>query len=525
MNLRTVFHRIPEWRTNPWFVLATVVLGVGMPLADTTITNVGRYFIVGGLGITPYETGWLTAGYSLALAVGIPLSYRLRGFLEERNLYSLSLLAFMAGSLVMALSDTFADAMAGRGLEGLAGGILLPLAPVLIQESFPADRQPMALSLFSLAGGVWVTLGPTIGGLLIDNAGWRWAFGVNIPIGCVALLLAQAFLKNHPRQDPRRFDGVGFLLFAAALGFLFTGYMSAEWYGWHSDRIFALFTGGALLFFLFWIGSALYPDPILPPEVFRNPMFAVLLLVVFLQFTGSFGRLYLLAPFLERNYRFQAHHAGALVALGAVAELLVSLSFLAVRFLEGKWVYVLAAGSLLVAIANMDYLVLPANVFSLSFTVGSQLIFGAGLALTQVAIPSLVSGLQPQNLVRASTTFILMVQFLGGAWGTMISRHLILHITPDFYQALVQTSSPAVARSSAGLYFKLAQAFSYNVIFFNLGLVGLGAALLSMTLVPFVRNAPDRRRSGKRNESVPDGSLVANAKGASGMMDPTGETT
>lgn len=507
----------PGWRADPWLVLATVVLGVGMPLADTTITNVGRYFIVGGLGITPYETGWLTAGYSLALAVGIPLSHRLRGFLEERNLYSLSLLVFMAGSAVMASSDTFAQAMAGRGLEGLAGGILLPLAPILIQESFPAESQPMALSLFSLAGGVWVTLGPTIGGLLIDNAGWRWAFWINIPIGCVALFLAQAYLKNHPRQDPRRFDGIGFLLLAGSLGCLFTGYMSAEWYGWHSNRIFALFAVGLSLFFLFWLWSALHPDPILPPEVFRNPAFALLLATVFLQFTASFGRLYLLAPFLERNYSFQAHHAGALVAVGAVAEFLVSFSFLVTRFLDGRWAFILSAGAMLVAIANIDYLFLPANVFNLSFTVGSQLIFGAGLALTQVALPGLVRGLQPVGLVRATTTYLLVFQFLGGAWGTMVCRHLILHATPTFYPVLPQTSSPRPDHASILLFARLAQAFVYNTLFFDLGLLGIVATILSLFLVPFVRKSgslqattvetgPDRGKSQVQESQKDPGS-------------------
>jgi DHA2 family multidrug resistance protein len=484
---RPVTRRAPGWRANPWLVLATVIIGVGMPLADTTITNVGRYFIVGGLGITPFETGWLTAGYSLALAVGIPLSHRLRGFLEERDLYSLSLLVFMAGSVIMASSDTFGRAMAGRGLEGLAGGILLPLAPILIQESFPAESQPVALSLFSLAGGVWVTLGPTIGGLLIDNAGWRWAFWINIPIGCVALFLAQAFLKNHPRQDPRRFDGIGFLLFSGAMGFLFTGYMSAEWYGWHSDWIIGLFAVGLSLFFLFWLWSALVPDPILPPEVFRKPAFALLLSIVFLQFTASFGRLYLLAPFLERNYRFQAHHAGALVAVGAVAEFLVSLSFLVTRVLEGRWAFVLCVGAFLVAVANMDYLFLPANVFNLSLTVGSQLVFGAGLALTQVALPGLTRSLQPAPLIRASNTYLLVFQFLGGAWGTMICRHLILHVSPVFYQALSQTSAPRPGLASGGLFVRLAQAFTYNVLFFGLGLAGLAAVLLTVVLALFVR--------------------------------------
>ncbi len=473
-------------RDNPWWILLTVVIGTGMPFADTTITNVGRYYIVSGLGVTPYETGWLTAGYSLALAVGIPLSHRLRGFLEEKDLYSLSLLTFMAGSVVVALSDRLSTAMIGRGLEGVAGGVLIPLATTLLQEVFSDRQLPMAQSLFSLSASVWVTLGPTIGGWIIDDIGWRWSFAINVPIGCISMLMAQAFLRNHPRTDPNPFDCPGFVLLATSLGLFFTAYMSAEWFGWHSGFIARLGMAASLIFCFFLFRSLLFRGAILSLEVLGNPRFALLVLAVFLQATQSFGRLYLLAPFLEKNDRFQAHHAGAIVAVGAIAELLVSLSFLLRVRNPRQWSLLLALGIFLVAISNVDFLFLPANVFDMAFTVQSQLVFGAGLALAQISVGPLSRSFLPSDQFRSSTTWLLFVQFLGGAWGTMLSRHLVHHIQPVFFQDLPQTSTHPSFRSSLPFLHRIAGEFTANMIFLDLGLIGLlgCAAVLVLFLFP-----------------------------------------
>ena len=473
-------------RDNPWWILLTVVIGTGMPFADTTITNVGRYYIVSGLGVTPYETGWLTAGYSLALAVGIPLAYRLRGFLEEKDLYSLSLLMFIAGSVVVALSNRLSAAMIGRGLEGVAGGVLIPLATTLLQEVFPDRLLPKAQSLFSLSASVWVTLGPTIGGWIIDDIGWRWSFVINVPIGCISMLMAQSFLRNHPRTDPKPFDFPGIFLLATSLGLFFTAYMSAEWFGWHSGFIAHLEMGASVIFCFFLFRSLLFREAILSLEVLENPRFALLVLAVFLQATQSFGRLYLLAPFLEKNDRFQAHHAGAIVAVGAIAEILVSLSFLLHVRNPRQWSLLLASGVFLVAISNVDFLFLPANVFDMAFTVKSQLLFGAGLSLAQISLGPLSRSFLPSNRFRSSATWLLFAQFLGGAWGTMLSRHLVHHIRPVFRLDLPQTSSPAPPLSSLHLLQQIAGEYTANMIFLDLGLLGLlgCVAVLALFLFP-----------------------------------------
>jgi len=488
---------------SPWLVLLTVIIGVGMPLADTTITNVGRVFIVSSLGITSYEAGWLTASYSLALAVGVPLSHRLRGFFEEKNLYSGTLLTFMLGSFFMAISTNFTEAMLSRGLEGLSAGILLPLAPILIQESFPEKNRPVAMSTFALASAIWVTIGPTIGGFIIDNPGWQWAFAVNIPIGFLAILFAQLFLSNHPRQDPRKFDGAGFTILSISLGCLFTGFMRAEWVGWHSTQTVSILVLGLLLFFLFWIWSSVYTDPILPTEVLKKPLFIGILVIVFLQATQSFGRLYLLAPYLEKNYHFMAHNAGELIAVGALTEILLSLSFLFSRFLAGKWPLLLASGCIFVSISNIDFLFLPATGFSLSFIVKSQLIFGAGLAMTQISLPPLAAIIFPQNQMRAATTYLLFFQFIGGAWGTMLGRHMVLHVKPVFSQMLPQLSSPPKPHSATLLADRLSQAFTSNIIFYDLGLIGLIGGVLAIALIPFL----SPKRLGEKKQKGTFGEL------------------
>jgi DHA2 family multidrug resistance protein len=408
----------------------------------------------------------------------------------------------MLGSFFMAISTNFTEAMLSRGIEGLSAGILLPLAPILIQESFPEKLRPAAMSTFALSSAMWVTLGPTIGGFIIDNPGWQWAFAVNIPIGFLAIFFAQLFLSNHPRQDPRQFDGTGFMILAIALGCLFTGYMGAEWVGWHSTQTVSLLLAGLLLFFLFWIWSSIHTDPILPTEVLKKPLFLGILVVVFLQSTQSFGRLYLLAPYLEKNYHFMAHNAGELIAVGALTEVLVSLSFLFSRFLAGQWPVLLASGCILVSISNIDFLILPATGFSLSFIVKSQLIFGAGLALTQISIPPVAAMIFPAERIRAATTYLLFFQFIGGAWGTMLGRHLVLHVKPVFSQMLPQLSSRPATHSDAFIADRLSQAFTSNIIFYDLGLIGLLGGMLAISLIPFL-SSTNHGRLGKASSGEP----------------------
>ncbi len=490
---------------SPGMVLFTVILGTTMPLADTTSMNVGRLFISRALDSSPDETLWLTAGYSLFVALGIPLSYRLRGLFEERDLYSLATAVFMAGSVISMLAHFMPGMMVGRALQGLSGGVLIPLSITLINESFPPERRARALSIFAVGNALAVSLGPTIGGLLVDTLGWRWTMGIHLPVGFLTLLLAAVALTDHPRPERVPFDLGGWILFFGAAFFLMDTLMEGERFGWHSLPLFWMAFACLLLTFSYLLHAVRHPRPIIPPELFSHGGYLLLSAANFLRSTAIFGRLYLLPLFLEIFYHFQSHQAGMVIFIGAITELLIPVFALLITPGRGFFTWgFMAAGSLLIALSNLAYLTLPANVYSLGLVLLPQAVFGIGVALTQVSLAPLVLRTLPASLHRVGLVVQLVIQFLGGMFGTVWARHLVDNIAPAFHPVLPQTSAPLPSPPFRKLALSLSQAFAYNETFFILGGVSLLASLFILILPAkdrFFRDIPSlslpKENSGK----------------------------
>ena len=473
-----------------------------MPLADTTSMNVGRFFIARALDSNSDETRWLTAGYSLFVAIGIPLSHRLRGFFSERVLYSLAIVVFMAGSLVSMLAHFMPMMMVGRALQGISGGVLIPLSVTMVSESFPDRSRMMGLGLFSVGNAVAVTLGPTIGGFLVDDIGWRWTMGIHLPIGFATLFLAHFTLRDHPQQDPKRFDLTGWLLFAATGFFFMYSFMEAERFGWHSDYIFHFEILFLLSLFLYLLWSVISSDPIFPPELIRYRAFLVVTAANFLRSVSVFGRLYLLPLFLESFYHFQSHHAGLLILTGAIVELLIPVfaAFLPVN-IHFPW-FAMGGGSLLIGLSSVAYLNLPENAFSIPVTILPQLVFGIGMAMVQVSLGPLVSDTVPVRLVRVGNVFQLSVMFLGGMVGTILGRHLLDNMIPISWSTMLLGSAQGIhtAQAASPEIFRASQVFAYNLDFWIMGLFGLAAALLIFLFIGF--RVVRKNVSGRKDMSL-----------------------
>lgn len=476
-------------RSSPWPVLFLVLLGTAMPLADTTIMNIGRFYVVRAYDLPPTEAGWLTAGFSLAVAMGIPLSRGLRGIFGERVLYTLATFAFLLGTVILLEAHGLAMAMAGRAIEGMAGGVLLPLSTAILQESFPAKRVPVALSLFALGNALAVSLGPSVGGYLIESWGWQSAFFINLPIGFLTLVLLPVLLPERPRSPSGPFDLPGFLLLCLSSGCFFTAFMSAEWFGWHSSTIETGFWVSACAFFLFLLRSSRGTAPLLPSAPLMIPAFAGLLVLGFLLSTSVFGRMYLLAPFLEKNFNIRPYVAGEVIAVGALSEILIA--FLALGRIPPATDFrkVLLAGSLLLALANFSGMRFPAGTYSASLILSSQILFGFGLALSQFSLARLAATILPPSLFAQGLVYQQMVLFLGGMWGAMGARHLLANMAPVFSLSLPQTSAPA-GRTPDRTLAAIANAYATNLAFEWLGFLALIAALallLVMLLAPLYR--------------------------------------
>ena len=474
--------RLVRTLRSPGMVLFTLILGTTLPLADTTSMNVGRFFIARGLDSTPDETRWLTAGYSLFVALGVPLSYRLRGLFEESALYILATAVFMAGSVISMLSHFMPMMMVGRALQGLSGGILIPLSLSLIAETFSPERRGRALALFAVGNALAVSLGPTLGGLLVDTVGWRWTMGIHLPVGFLTILLASLSLENHPRPEKIPFDLPGWLLFSATGFFTMYTLMEGERFGWHSDLIEGTALLSLALLFSYLLHAARHPRPILPPELLRHGGYLLLTGANFLRSTAIFGRLYLLPLYLEIFYHFQSHQAGRVIFVGAITELLIPVFgiFLLPRKSAFTWGF-MAAGSLVIALSNLAYLSLPEEAYVPALVLFPQMLFGLGVALTQVSLQPLVVRTLPPSLHRVGMVAQLVVQFLGGMFGTIWARHLLNNMGPLFRQELLSSPQTLHSRIPPEVA-RVAGAFSYNLDFLLLGGVAASGALLILLL-------------------------------------------
>ena len=468
-----------RWFQSPWMVLVTVLLGTSMPLADTTSMNVGRFFITRALDSDPNEARWLGGGYSLFVAIGIPLSHRLLSFFPPRTLYTLATLAFMTGSVISMNAHFMPGMMLGRSLQGIAGGILLPLSVTLLTASFPEEKRATGLLLFSLGNALAVSLGPTLGGDLVDFAGWRWTMGIHLPLGFATLLLVQLTLEDHTIEDLRRFDMPGWLLFGVSSFFLVYALMEGERFGWHSHFIFMNFLLFLVMFFSYFLWAALFSDPIFPLELFSYPGFVLLSAINLFRSISVFGRLYLLPLFLEDFYHFQAHQAGHLIMTGALVELLIPVLGTLVST-HGKlpWLTI-SVGTFFLGLANVAYVKLPVDAYPFFEVLLPNLVFGIGMAMVQVSITPLVQSTLPSRLFRNGNVTQLTIMFLGGTLGTVLARHFLNDLVPVF---LTQRSfSPLTGRGTGGqaTIEYLSREYSYNMDFWIMGIIALLASALA----------------------------------------------
>ncbi|MGW0485625.1 DHA2 family efflux MFS transporter permease subunit [Nonomuraea sp. NPDC003214] len=176
-----------------------VLLGVVMTMLDTTIVNVALGPLAGGFGASLADTQWVATGYLLALVMTVPLSGWAVGRFGARKVWLVSLLLFGAGSALCAAAWSVGSLVAFRAVQGLGGGLLLPVGQAMLAGAAGPERMGRAMALISVPAMLAPVAGPVLGGVLLDGPGWRWLFLVNLPV-CAAALVAAALLL--PRDEP-----------------------------------------------------------------------------------------------------------------------------------------------------------------------------------------------------------------------------------------------------------------------------------------------------------------------------------
>ncbi|MEH3032950.1 MAG: DHA2 family efflux MFS transporter permease subunit [Aeromicrobium erythreum] len=262
----------PDYK--PWPALLAMVIGFFMILLDNTIVSVATPDIIRELR-TDYTTGiWVTSAYLLAYAVPLLITGRLGDRFGPKNVYLTGLVIFTLASLWCGLTGSIAGLIVARAVQGVGASLMTPQTMAVITRTFPPAKRGGAMALWGATAGVATLVGPILGGVLVDVAGWEWIFFINVPVGVVAFVLAARLVPTLATHT-HSFDWLGVALSAVGMFLLVFGIQEGERFDW-DGRIWALIAGGIVVLALFVGWQARNRrEPLVPLGLFRDRNFSV----------------------------------------------------------------------------------------------------------------------------------------------------------------------------------------------------------------------------------------------------------
>src|ERR1700758_5355733 len=247
-----------------WRISAVVIVGSIMSILDTTIVNVALATLGRELHSTVAEIQWVITGYLLSLAAVIPVTGWAARRFGAKNVYLVSLVLFTAGSALCGLATSTAELAAFRVLQGLGGGMILPIGQMMMASAAGPKRMGRVMGIVAVPAMLAPIFGPTIGGLILDNASWRWIFYINLPIGVAAVIAAIRVLPRSALGPAGSLDFRGLALMATGLPLLTYGLAEiGVTGGFTSSKVIIPFVAGVVLVALFVLHALRVPNPLL----------------------------------------------------------------------------------------------------------------------------------------------------------------------------------------------------------------------------------------------------------------------
>jgi DHA2 family multidrug resistance protein len=406
-----------EYGARRYLVVAGVMLAALLQTVDLTIVNVALPTVQGNLGASVDEGTWVLTAYVIANVVVIPLAPWLQLRFGRKNYFLASIAGFTLASMLCGMASSLDALILFRALQGAFGGGLLATAQIVLRDTFPESQLGVSQSIFALGTILGPSVGPTLGGILVDNLSWPWVFDVNLVPGILALALLWRYLRDNERPQKARVDVAGIALLVVAITCMQYVLDQGQRDDWFSDpsiqlcTVLALAAGAA---FVWW--ELRVAQPIVDLRVLRQPAVAAALLIAS-AFAGIiFPALLLLPQFTIETLRFTSTLAGMLIGVRALPVLLLTLpvaSLIAVPRFDLRWA--IGGG---MAIAGLGTLWLSSSITTqseASTLAWPLLVIGIGSAC--VYSPLLVATMRavPRDAGAKASSFIVLFFQLGGS--------------------------------------------------------------------------------------------------------------
>ena len=450
-------------------VAAVVLLGAIMSILDTTVINVAidRLALEFDASLTTIQ--WVATGYTLALAGVIPLTGWAADRFGTKRLYLASLALFMLGSALCAVAWSAGSLIAFRVLQGLGGGMIMPLVMTILTRKAGPERLGRVMGLLGVPMLAAPILGPILGGWLVDDVSWRWIFLINLPIGVLAIALAAVVLERDEPQPAHKLDLLGMALLSPGLTALIFGLAESSNGGFGATKSWLPIVAGGALIAAFLRHGREAEDPLIDVRTFTRTAAGPAAATLMLFAIAFFGSLLLIPLYYQTVRGASAMEAGLLMAplgLGSMITMPVA-GKLTDLYGPSRWpaygipLLVIGLAPLCFVDADTSYVLLCA----FSFVLG----LGMGLAM----MPTMTAAMQavPKAAIARTSTAMNILRQSGASIGTAILTVVLSAAIDDGH-----------SRAPAALAEAFAQTFRW------------GLALLALALVPALAMALRGRR-------------------------------
>ena len=447
-----------EYGARRVIVTLTAIMCALLEIVDSTIVNVALNEMKGNMGATLSEVGWVITAYAIGNVIIVPMTSWLSQQFGRRNYFAASIMLFTVCSFLCGNATNIWELVFFRLLQGIGGGALLVTSQTIITESYPPEKRGMSQAIYGLGVIIGPTLGPPLGGYIVDNYSWPYIFYINIPIGAIAAFLTLQFIRSPKYAEKRAAKdvdwlGIGLLaITVGALQYILERGHEEDWF--ESGSILFLTITAVLGFFFFIWRELTFRYPVVELRVLKNGNLRTGTILSFIMGFGLYGSTFIVPLYTQSLLGWTAQQSGSLMIPAALATAFM-MPFIGRLIGKGvKQQFLVALGFTLFFVYSFwGYKILTPDTPREAFF-WMLIVRGVGMAMLFIPVSTLSLSTLKGKQIGEGAAFTGMMRQLGGSFGiaaitTFISRQNVVHSAA--LRQHLDVNDPAVQGRLAGL--------------------------------------------------------------------------